>query len=394
MHPGGGTSNPGSGATLQLAAVGLQDLEMRGSFTPFAIAYRRATRFAAWTEDFGMDYTPGRRSQVDIPKSGDMLGDMYLQITLPAVASAPPGATWCPLVGYTLLRRVRLLLNDQEIHNFERLWYDIQDSLYTSAGHARGLDSMVGRTPLPMAVGHILHVPLKMLTCRPGASRAGLPLQAIPRALLRLDVDWELPATLSAHTPTDPGISVRLLADYAELEEPEKTRLLRGTTLAFESAIDSDALSYYIDSDGVVKDLPALKVNLGNVRFAVKALAWVAYEETGQPLFTYLQRPLRRAFVSFNNQDRFFEREAEYFDTLQKYQHCARCVPGAPPSVYSFAFDATSRYPSGVADFGALSQASLQGTISAGVPRFKLKVFSIYYNFLEIGGASAKVVFV
>ena len=385
---------PGSGSRLQLAALGVQDLYLRGECRPFLASWRRATRFAAWTEELKMPYVPGTRTQIDLPKSGDMLGDMYLQIILPAVPSAPPGATWNKLVGYTLFRRVRLLLNDQELHNIERLWYDLHDRLYVSSGHAKGVDRMVGRTPLRMNKKQILQIPLRMMTCRKGASRPTIPLQAMPSSSLKLDIEWDKPEKLSEYTPTDPGIDVRVLVDYIELEDPEKSKILQGTTLAFESVIDSDALSYYIDSDGLLLDTPSIKVNLGNVRFAVKMLAWVAYQEdAGTPLFTYLSNPLQNINVTFNNQDRFDMRPKEYFEILQKYQHTAQCTLG-PPGVYSFAFDATSRYPSGVADFGALSQVFLNGTVAPGNPRFKLKVFSVYYNFLQIGESSGKVIFV
>lgn len=383
---------PGSGSRLQLAARGVQDLYLRGECRPFLASWRRATRFAAWTEELKMPYVPGTRTQLDIPKSGDMLGDMYLQITLPVIPSAPPGAMWKKLVGYTLLRRVRLLLNDQEIHNIERLWYDLHDRLYVSSGHAKGLDRMVGRTPLPMNKKHTLHIPLRFMTCRKGASRPTIPLQAIPSSALKLDIDWEKSENVASGY--SPEIDVRVLVDYIELEEPEKSKILQGTTLAFESVMDSDAQSYFIDSDGLVRDTPSIKVNLGNVRFAVKMLVWVAYQEdVGTPLFTYLSNPLDKINVTFNNQDRFDSRPKEYFELLQKYQHTANVTLG-PPGVYSFAFDATSRYPSGVADFGALSQVFLNGTVAPGNPRFKLKVFSVYYNFLQIGESSGKVIFV
>lgn len=393
---GGGSSNPGSGGRLQLAAVGLQDAYVRGTFSMFVRAFKRSTRYAMWTDEINMEYTPGKRSQVDIPKSGDLLADVTLQITLPAIAGK--AGYWSPSVGYTFLRRVRLLINDAEVHNYERLWYDLYDQLYTSSGHERGLAQMVGRAPLALNKKHILHVPLRMLTGRKGASRPPLPLQAIPRASLKLDIDWEEPDDLTRQSDgetvltTDPGIKVKVLCDYVELEDPEKTQAVRGTTLAFESVIDSDATSYYTDSDGDIRDAPTIKVNLGNVRFAVKMLVWVAYDESGE-LFKYLRKPLDKIFVSFNNQDRLFPRPAGYFDTIQKYQHCARSPPGAP-AVYSFALNATSRYPTGTADFGALASAALQGNIVPGNPRFKLKVFSVYYNFLEIKGSTAKLVFV
>jgi len=386
---GGGSSNPGTGARMQLAAVGLQDISLRGPFSFFKAVFRRATPFAAWTDEIAMDFTPGKRSVAEIPKSGDLLADMYLQVTLPAVAG---GGTWCANVGYAMLRRVRLLLNDQEIHNFERLWYDLYDRLHTTSEHAAGLSSMVGKAPLSASQPRVLFVPLRMLTCRKGASRAPLPLQAIPRSSFRLDIEFETIGVLLPGATTDPGIQIKLLCDYVELGEPEKTRLLRPQKLLFESAIDSDGLSYYVDSDGTVRDVPSVRVNLGNVRFPVKMLVWVAFEETGQPLFTYIRRPLDRLTVTFNNQERFAQRSGAYFDTVQKYEYTARADPGFL-GVYSFAMDATSRYSSGFADFGALSAATLQGNVVPGTPRFKVKVFSVYNNILELGATSGKVVF-
>ncbi len=385
----GSSSNPGTGARMQLAAVGAQDTFLRGDFSHYTVGFRRAARFATWTDELKMEYTPGKRSSVDIPKSGDLLADMYLEITLPAV---PGAGTWCPNVGYTFLRRVRLLLNDQEIHNFERLWYDIYDALHTSEAHAAGLADMVGRAPKSTATSHVLYVPLRMLTCRKGAPRPPFPLQAVPRSSFKLDIEWEVPSVLNAQLTADPGIGVKVMVDYVELDEPERSRMVRPHALLFESVIDSDALSYFVDSGGDIADAPNIRVNLGNVRFPVKALVWVAYQENG-PLFTYLQDPLDKVTVTFNGQDRFSARPSEYFQSVQKYQHCARALVG-PPAVYSFALHATSRIPSGSADFGALSQASLQAIAAPGTPRFKLKVFSVYYNILEIGGTTGRVVFV
>ena len=190
----------------------------------------------------------------------------------------------------------------------------------------------------------------------------------------------------------DPGIQVSVLAEYTELEDPEKSRMLGGGQLAFESVIDSDATNYYIDSDGDIRDVSTVSVNLGNVRYAVKGLVWVAYEEAG-PLFTYLQQPLSTAVVTFNKQRRLEPQDSMYYELVQQYRHTRNCALG-PPSVYSFALDMSSRLNWGTANFAGLSEASLQASVRPGMPRFKLKVFSLYYNFLDISSFSGKVLYV
>ena len=123
-------------------------------------------------------------------------------------------------------------------------------------------------------------------------------------------------------------------------------------------------------------------------------LVWVAYTEiAGGPLFTYLPNALGRIALLFNNQERMAPRPAAYYAAVQPYQHCTRS-PLAGPGVYSFALNATSRRASGTADFGALSSSVLVAEVLPTAPRFKLKVFSVYYNFLEIQGASGRLLLV
>lgn len=371
------TQEFGRASKIQIAAYGAQDVYLRGTFSPFVAQYKRATRFAVWTDAVDIPWVPGQRTVVDIPKSGDVLGEMFLRVVLPVI----PG-TWKKCIGYSLFRRVRLMLDGQEIHNYERLWYDIRDSVYA---HKPGYDDMVGRTVLSGSTPHELVIPLRFLTETPG-----FPLSAIPRASLKVDIEWELAAKVSDIPFV---IQPQIMMDYCDLENPEKRMLTQGTTLLFESAIDSDALSYKIDSGGQVQDVDKINVNLGNVRFAVKLLAWVAYDETGAP-FTYIAQPLKDVSLKFNNQDRMEARPSGYFTAVQQYQHCSRCAPGLGVHTYSFAFDATSLQPSGVADFGALAKVFLQGTVAPGNPKFKLKVFSLYYNVVTIKNGTGHLAFI
>ena len=371
---------------VQIAALGPQDLYLRGPWSPFRHAYKRASRFAHWTGEIDIPYAPGQRTSVDIPKSGDVLGAVWLRICLPAVPAAPAGAPWARCTGYMLIRRVRLMLDAIEIHNYERLWYDVADALER---RPPGYDAMIGRTPPTMNGKRELFVPLRFLT----EKVLGFPLIAIPRAALKLDIEWELPEKLSAYTPADPGITCQALVDYYDVESPERAVLARGAWLAFESAMDSDALSYAVDSQGEIRDSSIVRVNLGNVRFAVKYVAWIAYDETGPPL-TYLARPLENAVLTFNKQERAAKRSADYFALVQKYQHFSAARGNGPPGVYSFSYDASLKVPTGSADFAGLAQATLEGTVAPGNPRFKLKVFVRYYNFLDIRNGSGYLTYV
>lgn len=386
-------STPGSGALLQLAAVGAQECMVRGPcWNHFHIQYKRSTPFAQWTESHDIQYTPGSRTQLKIPKSGTLLTDMYLEITLPRIDTAPEGSTWTACVGYALLRRIRLLLNDQEIHNIERLWLDIYDALYTSSSHQDGLDRMIGRTPLPMSTQHILHIPLRFLSSRPGQTRAPIPLQAITLADLILDIEWERMDVVSGGVlETDPGIDVQVLTEYVELDDTERTQMLKGTTAVFESVVDADARNFLVDSDGDVHPTPLCNVNIGNCRYSVKGLVWVAYEEN-ETLFTYLDRPFNDVSIMFQRQDRQQAMVSDYYDIMQPYTYGYQARPG-PPGMYSFALRMTDRGNTGSADFAGLAQSNLVGATTTDT-KFKVKVFALYYNILHITPSAAKVLYV
>lgn len=403
---------PGSGAAIQVAALGKQDLVLRGRWSPFKIQYRRHVPFVTWVDEVKIQYSPLTRTRVDIPKKADFLGDMYLEIRLPVLTpdSFEPGpgltppvvpSVWNAHIGYRLLRRIRLMLDDQEIHNIERLWLDLYDRLYTRAGHAQGLLAMVGRDPLPTNQPHILYIPLRFLMCRKGFARAPLPLQAMSSSLT-VDIEWEGLGTLCPGLRDDPGLDIRVLCEYADVDTvgqspPQHQEL----TLAFESVIDSDQTTYTVDSGGAIQRLPNVSVNLGNVRFSAKAIVWVAYTEGTQnannTLFEYIDRPLTNARITFNKQDRVSVHGDTYYTLVQPYFYGLRsCAGGSlcPPNMYSFCLKAMSRYHTGTANFGNLQEVSLKGDVRPETPLSKIKVFTLYHNVLRIKNTSAKVMFV
>ena len=82
-----------------------------------------------------------------------------------------------------------------------------------------------------------------------------------------------------------------------------------------------------------------------------------------------------------------------YYELMHPYLYTFRSYAG-PPGVYSFALRMTDRANTGSADFAGLTQASIVATVSPGVPRFKLKVFALYYNVLQISPSAARVMYV
>jgi len=213
-----------------------------------------------------------------------------------------------------------------------------------------------------------------------------------------LDIEWEHPTVLCPSLTEDPGIEVRVVCEFADVDNIGKTQPQHEVLkMAFESVIDSDETTYRIDSDGGIRSLPSISVNLGNVRFSVKAIVWVAYREDTGELFEYLEEPLQNARISMNKQDRTTTHGNSYYSLLQPYLYGHRsCVDGpyCPPNMYAFSLQAMSRFHTGSANFGALTEVSLKADIQPNTPRCKVKVFALYHNVIEIKNMTAKVLFV
>ena len=129
----------GTGALTALAAIGPQEKYMYGGeslwmpkiiqHTPFAITQRFLLPLKSGNEKF-LDSL--RTFSVDIyPRSsGDLLSNMYLSVSLPAL---PAGYDYTPLVGRAIIRKVEFLIDGQPIETLTDDWYILRDQLFLDA---------------------------------------------------------------------------------------------------------------------------------------------------------------------------------------------------------------------------------------------------------------------
>ena len=99
------------------------------------------------------------------------------------------------------------------------------------------------------------------------------------------------------------------------------------------------------------------------------------------------KNPVEVAKLQLNGQDRFTEREGDYFDKVQPYQHHTRC-PSVGVNVYSFALRPEEHQPSGTCNFSRIDKATLQLTVSVntvvGQHTAQVRVYALNYNVLRV----------
>lgn len=383
------------GALVQLEALGPQnyflDLHPQTSF--FQQAYKRHTSFASECFDDRFDLALGSNTSVEVGRRGDVLGNMYLDIELPNLGIA--GGSWADAIGYVLLDRVRLVVDDTVIHDQERLWYDLSDRLFLPHGRRQAVDALIGRgRVLATDRAHSVTVPLKFLCCTAHhKNQQFLPIAALAsRARITVDITAQ---PLAACLRLPPGTSAprlpvklraKLLSDQVFVDNEEKRAIMgRAYSLLMEEAQDVDALSYQYDDSGSYQ-VSSASLDLREVNLPVKSLVVVAYEESpGAAYFRYLDC-VSGAVLFVNSGERFSSRAAPYFSLVQTYQHFVRCTPDLV-HCYSFALEAGQRQPSGALNFAVLDKPLLRVELvraaTAG-KSVKVKAFVQCVNWLVI----------
>jgi len=118
--------------------------------------------------------------------------------------------------------------------------------------------------------------------------------------------------------------------------------------------------------------------------------------ETALDMHCWGENPVVTAKLQLNGQDRFSEREGNYFDVVQPFQHHTR-APDAGINVYSFALRPEEHQPSGSCNFSRIDNAVLQLVLSSGTvggtATAKVRVYAVNYNVLRVMSGMAGVAY-
>jgi len=191
---------PAGGGLLQLVATGKQDEFLTGNpqISFFKMVYRRHTNFATESQPMYFDGTPnfGQRVTCLIPRRGDLLGRVYLDITLPRIYDTEGNVlSYTNSIGHALIQEITFEVGEQEIDRQTGEWMEIWSQLTTPAGQRDALNEMIGRVepynppnfiPGPKSEGLRLLIPLQFYFCRnPGLY---LPLLALQYSPIRINI--------------------------------------------------------------------------------------------------------------------------------------------------------------------------------------------------------------
>jgi hypothetical protein len=393
---------------MQLVAYGAQDVYLTGNpqITFFKVVYRRHTNFSMEAMEQTVEGTTnfGQRLTCKIARNGDLVGRTYINVMIGGTDTSKS----CNRIGFALLKEVELRVGGQLIDKHTGTWMNLWTELTHTNDQKILLDNLVGdstagrrinldpttNAALNVAVSNpisLARIPLQFSFCRnPGLA---LPLIALQYHEVELVInlannesDITKDGTAAAGEITLSGLT--LWCDYIFLDSEERKTFAQNPHEYLIETVQTLESTLTGTSQNAVR-LP--------FNHPVKELVWVGIHQTasgandtttGDVFSNYTDsgtasktNSISKATLRLNGQNRFSERNADYFNIVQPYQHHTGC-PAVGINCYSFALNPEEHQPSGTCNFSRIDNAELVVTPASNVT--KIKVFAHSYNVLRV----------
>jgi hypothetical protein len=438
-----------SGGMLQLVATGRQDVYLSGNpqTTFFKQVYRRHTNFSVETKripfDTAVDFN--KLTTVTIPRNGDLLSQLFLEIRLPEIKTTGPVTTtaskcsgveteaptdystiadsvsWVNGIGFAMIDYVSIWIGQQEVDRhygeFMYLWSQLTTPGSKKDGfrYMTGIQEVYSDTSLTGPLH--LYIPLYFWFCKnPGLALPLIALQATPIRIyvkLRSGQDMlfrnsletavltggDCPAALMDKPPMI--VDMNLWGDFIYLDIEERRRFV---TSNHEYLIEQVQQQKRFS---IPKNASNATVPL-TFNHPLKELIWVVNQDRmlqSNQYFNFGSRSLNEygipsldlissAQLQFDGYDRFEEQSAEYFRLVQPWQrHTA--IPNDFIYVYSFSLAPEAAQPMGSCNASRIDSIVLQLRMNPRVASQPsgVTVYATNYNVLRIAAGLGGVLF-
>jgi len=434
---------PAGGGLLQLVAQGKQDVFLTGNpqISFFKMVYRRYTNFAVESQPMYFDGTAnfGQRISCLIPRRGDLLGKIYIDVQLPLLTAASNNlpVSYVNSIGNALIQEITFEVGEQEIDRQTGQWMYIWQQLTTTATQRDALNIMVGQVDnymvpdiVPGAFENNIHlyIPLQFYFCRnPGLY---LPLLALQYHPIRINITLAPLSTLfynpGAATSTDKCInttyvnpasvtSMMLWGDYVYLDVEERRRFVAKSheylieqvqytplisVTPFQNQVNiqtdfnhpikefifiaqrdimtqvNEPFNYSSLAINEPLDLSAIATGCGANDYINGYNKWA----NGNKFITSTRTDLiSAALLQLDGYDRFQARNAQYFRLVQPYDHHTTTPVQQFIYCYSMALRPEDQQPTGTLNASRIDSVNWQITMNPvlNVPATKNKQTSV-----------------
>jgi hypothetical protein len=403
----------GAGTLVELIARGKQDVFLIGNpqFSYFTSVYKRHTNFAV--EPIRQIFTEspdfGKRVTCIIDKKADLLGDIVLEVQLPALQTY---VSWTNGIGYFMIDWIELQFGGETIDRITGEFLNSWMEINTDIGKKQLLYYMIGKFSTfnnNTQTGTLnLLVPLPFWFCR--SIEKALPLISMQYTDIKIVIQfktfdncwYKLSNGVTPVTSPMPSIiAANLICNYIYLDVFERTKFAKELNHEFLIEQFQSVNGHYV---------PPNILNI-NVRLffnhTVKEIFWtyrttVATEKNDYNNYAcvidyntaneYSTPPFDEITLRFNGNDRFETLPETFFRLYQQYKYHS-AGSNNYFYVYSFALEPENTQPSGTCNFSKIDNAVLSLDMAANIPDGMINVYAINYNILRIQNGMAGVLF-
>jgi len=420
------------GGLLQLVAKGKQDVFLTGNpqVTWFKMVYRRYTNFSTEASIIPFDNQAdfGRRITVVIPRKGDLLGHMWLEIQLPAIHDSVTGkpASYTNAIGHALIQEISLEIGEQEIDKQTGEWMEMWSNYIVTQDKIQGWNNMIGKTSgasqgnspsnsVNLYGPLYLYVPLRFWFCKnPGLA---LPLIALQYHPVRINITLASLQKLFVVdnpkiVPCDTSVAaasitnMTLYGDFVHLDVEERRRFVANS---HEYLIEQ---VQYTQDISVDKTANTVQVPM-EFNHPIRELFWRVQRQAStnaNQVFNYTnlaigekstqigyQNLINTSLIRLDGYDRFDIRNADYFRLVQPYQYHTVIPIDDYVYSYSFALRPEDTQPSGSMNASRIDtivlQLEMNNTVSPPRGPASVRVYALNHNVLRITDGFGGILF-
>lgn len=406
-------STQGSGicSLYQLAALGPQDryLTIKPEYSFFKSVYKKYAPFAMETLDWEFTTPPlniGTVSRMTLPRKGDFLGEMFLQITLPNL-QASSGVTWIDSVLYKLIRSVKLYFDATLVHSQDKYFYDAYDALHLSFVERMSLYKLTGRDRVLSAnQEHTLYLPFRFFfTGKTDAILSRLPLVAMTNTNVFLEVALEnvtLDTMLVGNIASVQNVArnatlsnVKVLLNYYYVQPEVRYSFNTNAEILIEQYQTALFSNYSVGSDHTPLFKKSSTQTLPFIH-PVKQVFWMVQNESElsnvAASLNYIPATAAASFYFFG-QEKVAQR-VTYYETIQPYFYNTS-IPSTHICSYNFGLSTSLVQPTGTIDLSRILDKTLRIEFVPGISTAtQTRVCAINYNIVSIANGFATVHFV
>lgn len=407
-----------TGAFLQLAAYGSQDLYITGNpqITHFKSVIKRHTNFAIENIEnyFDGKPAPGQKLHCKIQRTGDLIHKIYLQVDLPNLQNLTGlnsiYTSWANGIGFVLIDYIEIQIGDRVVDKQYGQWMNIWSELITPESKKNALYSMVGKhdffTSTTQSGPLRLYIPLYFWFCNDiGLS---LPTIALQNQDVRFNLklkDFDLLWVLNCFNTTKNKLTcdltfdhLSLLVDYIFLDDDERRYFAKNKHFYLIEQVQHISQSIDITRQDNAIDLP--------FNHPVKELLWVIQGDNiklnnqwlnySNELISVFKPtpppPITSAVIRFEGVELFKERSEEYFRIVLPSKYHTH-VPNNFIYTYSFSFDPEKIQPTGSVNFSRLDNPTLHIKTKKNTPHTVIDIYAINYNIFRIENGFSGILF-